>query len=347
VRLTRSGTSVEWQPVRRLTLIAPLLASAALLAAHPARADGDDAGLGPESPASPGAERIADTYWVIAGFMGLVFLAVFLPLVYFMVRYRRRGRDRYADGSQVSGSMRLELTWTLVPVGIVAVLVAFVVLELPSLNDFAEGFGGTEEQITVTGKRFYWNYEYANGVLAVDRLRLPLGRNVKLDVTGGERDVIHSFWVPALGGKFDSIPGETNTFFFVPTERGTFKGVCGEFCGLEHTEMTISVEVLAAADYDSWLREEAGRQEAGTSQLGRETYEGACAKCHGLAGEGDVGPRIAGSPLIEDRDALVTLLEEGRGKMPAVGAGWGDRQYDALFDYLGRELGQGDDGDGS
>ena len=180
-----------------------VLALGALVAAGSAWADGDDPGLGPESPASPGADRIADTYWVITAFMAIVFLAVFVPLVWFMVRYRRGSRPRYADGPQVYGSMRLELTWTLVPVGIVAILIGFVVLALPSLNDFAKGFGGRNEKITVTGKRFYWNYEYANGVLAVDRLRLPLGRNVELDVTGGENDVIHSFWVPALGGKFD------------------------------------------------------------------------------------------------------------------------------------------------
>jgi len=331
----------------KLLATTALLALGASIAAPAAWADGDDPGLGPEDPASPGAERIADTYWVITGFMGLVFLAVFVPLVVFVVKYRRRGRDRYADGLQVYGSTRLELTWTLVPVGIVAILIGFVVLALPRLNDFAKGYGGKTEEVTVIGKRFYWSYEYGNGVLTIDRLRLPLGRNVRLDVTGGENDVIHSFWVPALGGKFDSIPGETNTFYFVPTERGTFKGVCGEFCGLEHTEMTITVEVLEASEYDRWVREEAGRQRDGTSQLGRETFEGACAKCHGLAGEGDVGPRIAGNALIGDRDALVRLLEEGRGKMPAVGAGWEDRQYDALFDYLEKELGQGGDADGS
>ena len=346
-RLTLSGTSVEWQPVRPKPLVTTVvLALGTLVAAGAALADGDDPGLGPESPASPGADRIADTYWVITAFMGLVFLAVFVPLVWFMVRYRRRGRPRFQDGSQVSGSMRLELTWTLVPVGIAAILIGFVVLALPSLNDFAKGFGGENEEITVVGKRFYWNYEYPNGVLAVDRLRLPLGRNVELDVTGGENDVIHSFWVPALGGKFDSIPGQTNTFHIVPTKRGTFEGVCGEFCGLEHTEMSITVEVLAASEYDRWLRAEADRQEAGSSGLGQQTFEGACAKCHGLAGEGDVGPRIAGSALLDDREALTRLLEQGRGKMPAVGAGWEQRQYDALFDYLDAELGGGG-GDGS
>ena len=99
-----------------------------------------------------------------------------------------------------------------------------------------------------------------------------------------------------------------------------------------------SVEAIPREEFDAWLEREAGAQEAGTSSLGRETFTGACAKCHGLAGEGDVGPRLQGNSLLDDDAAIEQVVRKGRGLMPPVGEDWTDRQMDALIDYLQDEV---------
>src|SRR5687768_16562900 len=103
--------------------------------------------------------------------------------------------------------------------------------------------------------------------------------------------------------------------------------------------MLASVEVLPAAEFDDWLAERETQQAAGTSPLGQELWEGTCAKCHGLDGDGEYGQRIAGSELLADSAAIEDLLREGRGEMPPVGRHWDDTEMDALTDYLEQNLG--------
>jgi cytochrome c oxidase subunit II len=136
--------------------------------------------------------------------------------------------------------------------------------------------------------------------------------------------------VPALGGKLDAIPGKDNHMTLRPTKLGTFRGQCAEFCGLLHAAMAADVEVLPADEYDTWVRERKNAKLA----LGKETFVGACAKCHGLAGGGGVGPSIAANPLLGDRAGLTKLLRNGGIKMPAVGKDWPQTQIDALIAYL-------------
>ena len=99
-----------------------------------------------------------------------------------------------------------------------------------------------------------------------------------------------------------------------------------------------SVEAVPREEFEAWLEREARAQADGTSGLGRETFKGACAKCHGLAGVGDVGPRLAGNALLEDDAAIEQVVREGRGLMPPVGKDWTERQMDALIDYLQRDI---------
>jgi mono/diheme cytochrome c family protein len=98
--------------------------------------------------------------------------------------------------------------------------------------------------------------------------------------------------------------------------------------------MLATVEALPKEDFDSWLSQRRSDQAAGTSDLGAEEWGGVCAKCHGLAGEGGVGPRLAGSAALADPDAIVKLIRTGRGLMPPVGAGWTSEQISALTSYL-------------
>jgi cytochrome c oxidase subunit II len=97
--------------------------------------------------------------------------------------------------------------------------------------------------------------------------------------------------------------------------------------------MFASIEVIAADEFDTWLSEEARRQETGDSDLGEQIFAGVCAKCHGAEGEGLIGPGLSAS-TVSNAAAVEEIVRNGRGKMPAVGADWGDRQMKALTDYL-------------
>jgi cytochrome c oxidase subunit II len=288
-------------------------------------------GLTPVTADSPNAEAIEDLFWVLAAIAGLVALSVAVPLILFVVRYRSRGRSRMLDGPQIHGSRRLELLWTIVPIGLIAIAVAFTFYKLSALTLEAEA-GEREFEITVDGRQFYWQYEYPNGVVAIDKLRAPADTVVKLRITAPEDDVQHSYWVPGLGGKFDAIPGEENTTEF-RAKPGVYEGQCAEFCGLLHARMFTEIEVVPRAEFDSWLEEQARAQETGDSDLGEQIFAGVCAKCHGEEGQGEIGPGL-GVGTVSNVAAVEQIVRNGRGRMPAVGRGWSERQMKALTDYL-------------
>jgi cytochrome c oxidase subunit II len=282
----------------------------------------------PVAPESPNAEGIRDSWLFVSIFTGAIFLLVEGLLIAFIWKYRRQKRSRFEDAAQVHGATRLELAWTAGPVIVLFLIAAFVFIELPGIKDVPQAAAGEEElEIEVQGRQFYWQYEYPNGVIAVDTMRAPAGVPVRLRVTAPEQDVIHSWWIPSLGGKIDAIPGVTNETWFEAEREGTYAGQCAELCGVEHAQMLASVEVVSREEFDAWL-------ESGNEDLGEEEWEGVCAKCHGLNGEGGVGPRVAGSPTLTDEADLGNLVRNGRGAMPAVGAGWTDEQVQALVDYL-------------
>ncbi len=302
-------------------------------------------GFAPVDAASPNAERIADTYAWVSIFTGFIFVLVQGSLIWFIVRYRRRRRARTEDGAQIHGNTNLEIAWTILPAVILFAIGGFVFYKLPGIQDIpsANASGGRVD-VQVKGYRYYWNFTYPNGVIAVDNLRAPVGQNVRLEITAAPFEVIHSWWIPALGGKLDAIPGVTHDTWFRAQGPGVYRGQCAEFCGIQHAAMTAQVEALPREAFESWLAEEARAQEAGTSKLGEETYAGACAKCHGLAGEGDIGPRLAGNSLLEDANALENVVRNGRGLMPPVGKDWQERQLKALTDYLEQGLASGSQG---
>ncbi len=289
----------------------------------------------PVAPESPNAEGIRDSWLFVSIFVFAIFVLVEGLLIAFVWRYRRQKRGRFEDGAEVHGATKLELAWTAGPVVVLFLIAAFVFIELPGIKDIPEAAAGDEElEISVVGRQFYWQYEYPNGVIAIDQMRAPAGVPVRLEVTAPDSDVIHSWWIPALGGKIDAIPGVTNETWFQAENEGAYTGQCAELCGLEHARMLASVEVISPSAFDAWLEERLSEQDAGSGELGKEEWEGVCAKCHGMNGEGGIGPRIAGSPTLTDVEDLGNLLRNGRRAMPAVGSGWSDMQVEMLADYL-------------
>jgi cytochrome c oxidase subunit 2 len=162
---------------------------------------------------------------------------------------------------------------------------------------------------------------------------VPAGQVVNLDVTAP--DVIHSWWIPALGGKIDAIPGRTNHTWFKVDQPGTYTGRCAELCGAEHALMTASVEVVSRPAFRRFLATHAPSSKA----VGKETFEGVCAKCHGLDGAGaDAAPAIAGRTFDA---ATASVIRNGGIRMPAVGEDWPTDQIDATLAYLNATIGRG------
>ena len=288
-------------------------------------------GLTPVDPDSPNTERIEDLYWFIAFWAAVVLLAVAIPLAIFVVRYRSRGRPREIEGPQIRGNTRLEIAWTAVPVVILLVVSVFTFYKLPGLTLEAQA-GEQELTVRVEGRQFYWQYRYPNGVIAIDKLRAPANRLVKLEITAPESDVVHSYWAPSLFPKRDAIPGETNTTEF-RAPPGTYRGQCVEFCGIQHARMLNEIELIPPAQFDAWLEQEARAQESGSSTLGAQEFNGACAKCHGDRGQGLIGPGLTAT-TVSNAASVAEIVRNGRGKMPMVGEGWDERQMKALTDYL-------------
>lgn len=319
--------------LRRKPFVLALVALLALAAARTAGAT--DKGFSPLSPHSAQARGIDDIYWLILGVTAAIFILVEGALLLFIVRFRSRGRGREIEGPQIRGHTRLELIWTAVPALILAGVVIFVLVKLPGLKDVPSASAGDRLNVKIEGHQFYWNFTYPNGVIQVDRMRAPAGRVVTLDIRSA--DVDHSWWIPQLDGKFDALPGKTNhTWFRAPV--GRYEGQCGEFCGLQHAEMLAVVDALPAQSFDQWLTSEDQAQRNGTSTLGKMTFDGACANCHGMKGQGLVGPPLKDNPLLNDKKALATVIENGRNKMPRVGATWTDRQLNATVAYLQKNL---------
>jgi cytochrome c oxidase subunit 2 len=315
--------------VRRTASIAALLLGALAFAA-PAFAVPN--GIAPVNPESPNAEAINTAYWIVLAVTGVIFLLVEVALVVFVVRYRRGDRPRGEEAPQIHGHGRLELIWTVIPVLILAGIASFVFWKLPAIQDVPSASAAPDRlEVHVIGHQFYWEFRYPNGEVTYDDLIVPVDRVVHLTVDAPDADVIHSWWIPSLGGKIDAIPGKTNTTWFRAKREGTFRGQCAEYCGLQHASMLATVRVVSES---AWTSELASAQES----LGKSAFQSVCAKCHNLQGPQLVGPDLKGNSLLADRAGLKDIVEHGRLTMPPVGAGWTDEQFDALFEYVSNEV---------
>jgi cytochrome c oxidase subunit II len=149
-------------------------------------------------------------------------------------------------------------------------------------------------RVHVAGEQWWWRISYEAGdrrVELANELRLPRGRTIEVVLTSA--DVIHSFWVPALAGKVDMIPGRTTRLMLEPTETGIFRGVCAEYCGASHARMALVVAVVEPADFEAWLVAQATPAVPGTNQ--RAFTAAGCGGCHSIRGTdagGTIGPDL-------------------------------------------------------
>jgi cytochrome c oxidase subunit 2 len=207
------------------------------------------AGGGALDPAGPAAETIEDLWWVMAGLGAAVFAVFAVALGIALTRGPRegaaQGAPRVSDRWVVGGGVVLPAV----------VLVVVLAATLSAMRALPEDPGDDALSVEITG--FQWRYEVAypdEGVDVVDELHLPVGRPVALHLTS--EDVIHSFWVPELGGKLDMLPDGTNVLVLQADEPGEWDARCAEFCGERHASMQLRVVAEPPDAFEAWLAEQ-------------------------------------------------------------------------------------------
>lgn len=328
----------------RWPLLAALFLSAPALAAYQ---------LNLPTPESAVARQIYDLHtlslWVCLGIFVVVFGAMFYSI------FNHRKSQGHA-ASHFHESTGMEILWTLIPflilLGMAWPATKLIIAQKDTSNP--------DLTIKATGYQWKWGYEYlgedvkfmsvistppeqiANTapkgehyLLEVDEpVVVPVGKKVRILTTSA--DVIHAWWVPALGSKVDAIPGFIRDTWFVAEKEGTYRGVCTELCGKSHAYMPIVVIAKNEADYAAWLADKKQKQAAAANDSarvftldelktkGKAVYADNCASCHGANGEGLPGvfPALDKSKVATgDKSAHIALTINGvkDTAMPAFG----------------------------
>jgi cytochrome c oxidase subunit 2 len=210
-------------------------------------------------------------YWALILLSAATVLVVFVPMIYFLFKYRR---GKSADRTPVElPQMKMELTWTTIPIIVFTGLFAwganvYWTIERPPREAM---------EVKVVGKQWMWKLEHPEGNREINELHVPLGRNVKLTITS--QDVIHSFFLPEFRIKQDAVPGRYATLWFKANKLGTFHLYCSEFCGTHHSAMIGHVVVMQPAAYQQWLTR--GQAQSTMVESGARLYrELGCSGCH-------------------------------------------------------------------
>lgn len=249
----------------------------------------------PLSPASPTAEGIANLYYLVLAIALVVFVVVEGLIILSTLRFRRKAPGG-PEPTQVHGHTILELMWTAIPALILVVLFVLTFQALQESGDLPTN----PLRVEVIGHQWWWEFRYPEqGVTTATQLVVPVGQPIIFSITSV--DVIHSFWVPRLGGKIDANPGQVNTYSFKTQEPGEYHGQCAEFCGIGHPYMPIRVTAVSEEEFAAWVQAQlAGAPPPSEALLaqGLEIMEaGSCAACHTIAGtaaQGQVGPDLTG-----------------------------------------------------
>lgn len=242
-------------------------------------------------PAGRGAEEIADLFWWMTGGACVIWAGV-VALTVYAIRFRPVARRGHWAAMLIIGG------GAVLPTVVLAGLLIYGLALLPRLLARApEG----SMKILVTGEQWWWRVHYqptvGTPVALANEIRLPVGEPVEFELES--QDVIHSFWIPSLGGKMDMIPGRRTRLALHPTRTGVFRGVCAEYCGAAHALMAFDVVVLEKEEFARWLNAQrlpAAEPVGSSAALGRERFfANGCAACHtirGTAARGIVGPDL-------------------------------------------------------
>src|SRR3954471_23883152 len=232
--------------------------------------------------ASTAAGNVDALYIFLLIVSGMMTLLIFAALVIFAARYRHR---KGVLAEQIEGSIPLEITWSIIPLGVFMVIFAWVAVvyfkERTPPRDASE--------VYVVAKQWMWKLQHAEGQREINSLHIPVGRDVKLIMTS--QDVIHSFFVPAFRQKQDVLPGRYTVTWFHPTKAGTYHLFCAEYCGTQHSGMIGNIVVMEPAQYEAWM---SGAPSGPLSATGEKIFaELGCVTCHRADTQGR-GPNLQG-----------------------------------------------------
>jgi cytochrome c oxidase subunit 2 len=235
--------------------------------------------------ASTLAPEIDNLYLGIIAITAFFAVVVVIFVVYFAIKYRDDTGDKV--GAPITGSVPLELGWSLIPffisIGIFvwASVVFFHIVRAPDQT----------LEIYSTGKRWMWRFQHIDGQREINELHVPVGRPVRVVFTS--EDVLHDLFIPAFRVKADAVPGRYSAIWFEATQVGEYHIFCAEYCGTRHSGMVGTVYVMEQADYQAWLS--GGGLTGGTMlQQGEALFtQLACVTCHLPDGTGR-GPSLVG-----------------------------------------------------
>jgi len=241
----------------------------------------------------------------------VIFALVSALLAYTLIKFRDDGSE--GNPEQIHGNTQMEIGWTLIPVFIV---ISLIIPTVRTIFQIADAAPEDSIEIKVTGMRWWWAFEYVeSGVVTANQLHIPDDRPVSFQITSDT--VIHSFWVPRLGGKRDAVPGRVNRIWFnfleeefslEPGETEEFLGECAEYCGEAHALMRFTTIAMDGPDFDAWIeRMQEGpfrpEQMAANADLAKIKEDGeaafssgTCVTCHSITGNdaatGVIGPNL-------------------------------------------------------
>jgi len=256
----------------------------------------------PRGPNATKIDNLQRPVFYIAGVVGVIVVVI---VGYILWKFKDRGQD---IPEQTHGNPKLEIFLTVLPAVILAGVSVPTVVTIFELDKKAD----TECVINVTGQQWWWEYDYATGecggvkipepIVTSGELVIPTDTPVMLRITS--RDVIHSFWIPALNGKRDAVPGRLHSLRMQADEPGLYTGQCTEFCGLSHARMRQAAVALDQADFQAWVTNQLEPYTAPTDELalaGEGTFIANCSKCHQVNGIKNAD----GSPVLSDPDLYV------------------------------------------
>jgi cytochrome c oxidase subunit 2 len=283
------------------------LIGGALLALAGCAADAPLDTLKPQGPISRSIDSLSDPIFLIAG---IVFVLVFGASGLIWWKFRDdHSTDEFPP--QVHGNFRAEIAWTIGPAVLMAAIGVFTLFGHFELNgedrtDIVINVDGTatswDPEIVVVGQQWWWEFRYYfDGLDGVDlsdprhlppadivtanQMVIPVGSEIGLSVTS--RDVIHSFWIPALNGKRDAVPRRVSPWKIEADVPGFYFGQCTEFCGLSHARMQMQTVAMTPVDFQAWVDEQmqpAAEPADAAAQRGLAVFEGQCTRCHVVNG---------------------------------------------------------------
>jgi cytochrome c oxidase subunit II len=247
--------------------------------------------------AGPVAESETFIFWVILGIAAVIFVGVEGALIYSSWKFRERPGT--PTPHQLHGNTTLEVAWTAAPAVVLLVVLVFTIRGLWQVAPENRPTSGKTQVVEAIGHQWWWEFYYPDlNITTADTLHVPVGETIQVKLYSN--NVIHSFWIPALTGKTDVVPGHDNTRWFVADKAGVYQGLCAEFCGLQHANMRFDVVAEDSASFNTWAISQQAAATAPTSGSlaagGQAIFKQQCSTCHGIIGvdtQGFVDPSVA------------------------------------------------------